>query len=87
MKRKTGKCNCDLCKRNRKFVKTINRLKESVILEKDVKWLEDLYNHLIDIEESYDILKQQYKVLSEKAGYKAYLDGTIKKINVRFNNS
>lgn len=84
-----AKCDCDLCKRNRMFDKIIERMKNSLspygklnidlINSNDIKWLENLHSHLMDVEESYDILKQQYKILSEKTGYKACLDGAIEK--------
>ncbi|MFX0022184.1 MAG: hypothetical protein ACFE9S_07645 [Candidatus Hermodarchaeota archaeon] len=54
-----AKCNCDLCKRNRKFDRIIKKLKEFEYLKNDIKWLEDLYNHLIDVEAELDWYKNE----------------------------
>lgn len=75
----SNKCNCDLCKRNKKFEEVLGDA-GYFMTEDHKKWLEKLYNYLLDIEESYDILKQLYKILSGKTGYKAYLDGNIERI-------
>lgn len=59
------KCNCDLCKRGKKFEKILGKFKEFVILDKDIKWLEDLYCHLMDVEAELDWYKNNDLMMNE----------------------
>ena len=39
-------CDCLVCKRSRKFHRIVDKLKS----KSDRKWLEDLFNHLYEVE-------------------------------------
>lgn len=68
-----AKCNCNLCERSRKFKRILKILKApweknlySWIDKKDrfyqaIKWLEDLYNHLINVEIELDWYKKHFQ--------------------------
>lgn len=77
------KCNCDLCKRNRKFERLLEKIKDAYYFgfalsneklenHKDIKWLEALYSHLMDIEAELDWYKNK---------------DLLKEINARSDNS
>ena len=80
-----SQCNCKICKRSRKFDSIM--LKEK-LEEKDKIWLKELYNDLINIEESdayyksimngtwptaERILKNKLKMIEERK----YKNGTL----------
>lgn len=67
-----NKCNCDLCKRSRKFEKILDTLKKicedvriyrkyniDKMIKKDIKWLKELYKYLVEIESELDIIKNK----------------------------
>lgn len=65
-----AKCNCDLCKRGRKFDRIIEKFKDAMYFghfltkekaenHKDIKWLKQLYSHLIEIESELDMIRNK----------------------------
>jgi hypothetical protein len=57
---KYWRCNCDLCKRGRKFMSIVNKLTD----DSDVQWMSDFYDYVINHEEStsMEIEYLEYKI-------------------------
>lgn len=46
------KCECDLCKRNRKFARIISKLPP-----RDRKWMDDFYNYAFENEAELEMIE------------------------------